>query len=272
MTTVLITGASSGIGRATAQLFAERGWNVVATMRTPDVSLGTDNVLVTRLDVADCSTIDAAVSEGIDRFGGIDVVVNNAGFGQYGVFESVSRQVIVDQFEVNVFGVMEVIRAVLPHLRAKGEGTIVNVSSGAGLYGLPMTSIYCASKFALEGFSEALSYELGGLGIAVKLVIPHGGVGGTSFPGHTDLGDAIPVPEYDEYAAKVGAAMARMPAPQLVPSEDVAATIFEASTDGSDRLRYLVGNDVRGFIEAWGSLPRDDYAAFMRSRFDVSEG
>ncbi|MDE1991526.1 MAG: SDR family NAD(P)-dependent oxidoreductase, partial [Rhizobiaceae bacterium] len=119
--TILITGASSGIGKAAARLFHEKGWNVVATMRSPDkeTELATlDNVLVTRLDVSDQESIAAAISAGIDRFGRIDALVNNAGYGQFGVFEAVPVEKIKQQFDVNVFGVMDVTRAILPHFRA----------------------------------------------------------------------------------------------------------------------------------------------------------
>src|ERR1700680_1808212 len=116
------------------------------------------------------------VAAGVARFGRIDALVNNAGYGQYGIFEAIPREKILQQFDVNVFGVMDVIRAILPHFRANQAGSIVNVSSGAGLFTLPMISLYSASKFALEGFSEALAYELASQHIAVKIVEPHGGV------------------------------------------------------------------------------------------------
>src|SRR5258708_9310030 len=156
--TVLVTGVSSGIGKATAHLFASKGWNVVATLREPEQAseLGQiDNVLVARLDVQDAQSIQQAVEAGIARFGSIDVLVNNAGFGQYGLLEALSREDIQRQFDVNVFGVMDVTRALLPHFRKNGHGAVVNISSGAGIFTLPLISLYCATKFALEGFSEA---------------------------------------------------------------------------------------------------------------------
>jgi NAD(P)-dependent dehydrogenase (short-subunit alcohol dehydrogenase family) len=181
--TVLITGCSSGFGEAAARWFAKKGWNVAATMRRPDMDPGLaalQNVVVFKLDVQDEPSIKDAVSATITRFGQIDVVVNNAGYGLFGVFEGTSREKVADQFEVNVFGVMEVIRATLPHFRERQCGLYINISSGAGVFGLPMISLYNASKFALEGFSESLSYELGSLGIGVKIVEP-GGVLETKF-------------------------------------------------------------------------------------------
>lgn len=272
--TVLITGASSGIGKAAARLFAARGWNVVATMRDPgkDTGLGKlDNVLVTRLDVEDGPSIGKALAAGLERFGRIDVLINNAGYGQFGLFETVSPQKVRQQFEVNVFGVMEVTRALLPHMRANKGGIIINVSSGAGLFTLPMISLYCASKFALEGFSEALSYELAPQHIIVKLVEPHGGVTGTSF-GERQAADRAmaldpSLSDYQPFVAKTDAAFAAMGAARVQSSDDVAEVLFTAATDGSDQLRYLSGDDARGFIKAWDRLPNADYVAFMRAKF-----
>ena len=114
------------------------------------------NILVLRLDVQDQDSIDSTIAEAVSRFRRIDVVVNNAGYGLFSLFESASREAIQKQFDVNLFGAMGVIRSILPHFRANHSGTIINVSSGAGVFGASMASIYCASKFAIEGFSEYL--------------------------------------------------------------------------------------------------------------------
>jgi NAD(P)-dependent dehydrogenase (short-subunit alcohol dehydrogenase family) len=270
--TVLITGASSGIGFAAAKHFASHGWNVIASMRS--VSAGAalaalENVLVTRLDVEDGASIQAAIDAGVARFGHIDALVNNAGFGQYGVFEATPDEKVRQQFEVNVFGVMNVTRAMLPHFRANHAGTIVNVSSGAGMFTLPMLSLYCASKFALEGFSEAISYELASQGITVKLVIPHGGVSSTRFgerSGQEFVGLGS-VADYDEFVGRTHAAFDRMRAARMMSSDEVAQVIFGAVTDGSDRLRYLVGDDARGFVKARRELSEEGYITFMRAEF-----
>lgn len=270
--TVLITGTSTGIGKAAAKLFAAKGWNVVATMRDPGkeaelTEIG--NILVTRLDVQDRDSISQAIAAGISRFGRIDALVNNAGYGQFGLFEATAREKIIEQFEVNVFGVMEVTRAILPHFRANRGGTIINVSSGAGLFTLPMISLYCASKFALEGFSEALAYELGSQNIAVKLVIPHGGVAETRFSGRSAESAAMEpsLSDYEGFVARSMAAFATMGANRTLTSDDVAAVIHQAVTDGTDRMRYLVGDDARGFVKAKQTLPDEEYIAFMRKQF-----
>jgi NAD(P)-dependent dehydrogenase (short-subunit alcohol dehydrogenase family) len=270
--TVLITGCSSGIGKATARLFAERGWNVVATMRT--FAMETDlaslgNLVIAVLDVQDRDSIERAISAGIARFGKIDLVVNNAGYGLYGLFEAIPRDKIQEQFDVNLFGVMDVTRAILPHFRKNRAGMFINVSSGAGVFTLPGISLYCASKFALEGFSEALAYELASQNIIVKLIEPHGGVTGTRFSER-----AAPRPvtdpslaDYDAFLTRTNAAFARMGAARATSAEEVARVIHDAATDGTDRLRYLVGNDGRGFIKARREMADQDYVDFMRSKF-----
>lgn len=278
--TLLVTGASSGIGKATAMLFAEHGWNVVATMRKPEASepLGPPGrVWTTRLDVQDRDSIAAAIAGGLERFGAIDALVNNAGFGLYGLFETTSRDKVQEQFDVNVFGVMDVTRAMLPHFRKSGGGTIVNVSSGAGMFTIPMLSLYCASKFALEGFTEAFAYEAASQNVAVKLVIPHGGVSSTQF-GERSAGEhAFDLTKANEavqrdYAAFVdatNAAFAAMRSQISMSSLDVARVIFEAVTDGKDQLRYLVGADERGFVKARRELTEAAYIDFMRSHFPL---
>jgi NAD(P)-dependent dehydrogenase (short-subunit alcohol dehydrogenase family) len=272
--TLFITGASSGIGRAAVKVFAVNGWNVIATMRNPGAGaelspLG--NVLVARLDVQDRISIGKAISAGIARFGKIDVLVNNAGYGQYGLFETIPREKIQEQFDVNVFGVMDVTRAILPHFRKNKSGLIVNISSGAGIFTLPMASIYCAGKFALEGFSEALAYELASLNIGVKLVEPHGGVTDTRFSDRSAR-ENVPdtaVAEYDEFIDGTNKAFARMAAARTISSHDVALVIYGAATDGADRLRYLVGDDTRGFINARQNMSDQAYVEFMRSHFET---
>ncbi|MGA2603349.1 MAG: SDR family oxidoreductase [Verrucomicrobiia bacterium] len=270
--TALITGTSSGIGRAATNFFAGKGWNVVATMRRPTAEAdwtGLDNVLVTRLDVQDLASIRQAIEAGIARFGRIDVLINNAGFGQYGLFEAISREKIQEQFDVNVFGVMDVTRAILPHFRENRGGVIINISSGAGIFTLPMISLYCASKFALEGFSEALSYELASQNIAVKIIEPHGGVTSTNFSERSDrdLARDASLTDYDDFVARTKAAFARMTAARTTSADNVARVIYEAATDGTSRLRYLVGDDSRGFIKARQQMSEQDYVDFMRSHF-----
>jgi NAD(P)-dependent dehydrogenase (short-subunit alcohol dehydrogenase family) len=269
--TVLITGSSTGFGKVAAQHFAREGWNVVATMRTPaaDTELGAlPGVLVTRLDVQDRPSIDQAIAAGIARFGTIDVLINNAGFGLFGVFEETAREKAREQFDVNVFGVMDVTRAILPHFREQKAGVILNVSSGAGVFTLPMLSLYCASKFALEGFSEALSYELASQNIVVKIVEP-GGVLSTDF-GKRSGAEAVQngaIADYAPFVARSMAAFAGLRAARLGTSEGVAEVLFRAATDGTDQLRYVATEDIVPLVTARRETSEKEYVALMRSRF-----
>lgn len=273
MQTVLITGASSGFGEAAAHCFAAQGWNVIATMRNPAAAppalIDGPRMLVTRLDVQDRQSIEAAIEQGIERFGRIDVLVNNAGYGLFGIFEGVSREAIEQQFAVNVFGVMDVTRAVLPHFRANASGTIINVSSGAGAIGFPMASVYSASKFALEGWSEGLSYELASLGIRVKIIEP-GGALKTNFMSRTGV-EAAHVQALEDYTpflqhvGKLYGGMAHTSQPDAV--ERVVGAIFEAATEGAERLRHTPTQDIAPLLNARRSSSEEAYRALTLSLF-----
>jgi NAD(P)-dependent dehydrogenase (short-subunit alcohol dehydrogenase family) len=273
--TVLITGASSGFGRAATLRFAEEGWNVIATMRQPEAGADLarlDRVLVTRLDVQDRASIGQAIASGLERFGGIDVLINNAGFGLFGIFESTPREKIQEQFDVNVFGVMDVTRAILPHFRQRQAGVIINVSSGAGVFGLPMISLYNASKFALEGFSESLSYELLPQGIVVKIVEP-GGVISTRFSERSaqEATQQAPTPaDYEAFTAAMMKVFDGLRSERLASAEDVAAVLFEAASDGTDRLRYLATADIEPLVKARRETSEAAYISMMRSKFMVA--
>lgn len=235
--TVLITGSSSGIGRATAELFAERGWRVAASARRPESleewARGEDR-MCPRLDVTDEASIASAVASVLERFGRIDVVVNNAGYGVYGPLEGMTDGELEAQFRTNVFGAAAVIRHVLPSMRERRSGTIVNVSSLGGRITVPFGSAYCATKFAIEGLSESLQHELSLHGVRMKIVEP--GHFKTAFvtsicsPGH---------PAYEaqhrNHMAWVSHSNESAPTP-----EPVAAAIFRAANDRSTRLRYPV--------------------------------
>jgi NAD(P)-dependent dehydrogenase (short-subunit alcohol dehydrogenase family) len=269
--TVLITGASSGIGKAAAKLFASNDWNVIATMRTPDAEkdlVCLDDVLLTRLDVQDRDSIHRVIEAGIARFGKIDALINNAGFSLFGVFEAISREKIQDQFGVNVLGVMDVTRAILPHFRKNKSGLIINISSRAGLVGLPMISLYCATKYALEGFSESLAYELASQNIIVKIVEPSGGVSGTNFSERMAKERAPDsLADYNEFVTQTNAAFANMRAGRKTSADEVAQVIYNAATDGTNQLRYFTGEDLGNFVQAKREMSEQDYINFMRSRF-----
>ena len=170
MKTVLVTGCSSGYGLATARHFHDRGWSVVATMRTPDPELlpRSDRMRVVALDVADADGVAATIA----AVGPIDVLVNNAGIGLLGAFEATPMATVREVFETNTFGVMATIRAVLPQFRTRGSGVVVNVTSSATLAPMPLVAVYTASKAAIEAFTASLAFELEAFGVRVKLVEP----------------------------------------------------------------------------------------------------
>src|ERR1700761_1325757 len=247
--TILITGASSGIGKATVKLFHEKGWNVIATMRTPENETeltALDGILVTRLDVTDLASIQNAVNEGIQKFGKIDVVVNNAGYGAYGPLEAFSKERVVRQFNTNVLGLIDVTQALLPHFRQNKGGMFINISSIGGKITFPLGTLYHGTKFAVEGFSESLSYEIGEFGGKVKIVEP--GAIATDFAGRSfDFNNDESLTEYQGIVGKVMAAMPALFA-NAAPAAQVANIIYEAATDGTSQLRYVAGDDAVALI------------------------
>lgn len=268
--TILITGASSGIGKATAKYFQAKGWNVVATMRSPkkEQELNTlDNVLVTRLDVLDVASIDAAMAAGVEAFGKIDVLLNNAGYGAYGPLEAFPRENIIRQFNTNVIGLLDVTRAALPHFRANKGGTIINVSSIGGKMTFPLGSLYHGTKFAVEGISEALAYEVEPLGIKMKIVEP--GMIATDFAGRSfDFQHNPELTAYQGVVDKVMAGFANAGA-QTSPAELVADVIYTAATDGSNQLRYRAGADAHQLLDARKALGDDDFIQNIKNQFQL---
>ena len=256
--TVLITGASSGFGRETVKLFHQKGWNVIATMRSPEKEAALaamSNVLVTRLDVTDQASIASAVASGIGAFGGIDVLVNNAGYGTLGALEAASDDVIRQQFEVNFFGLIDVVKAVLPGMRARRSGVIVNVSSVGGRVTFPFCTLYHATKFAVEGLTESLQYELNPLGIKLKIVEPGGYK--TEFAGRS-MG-FYGVGSIDDYREPYDLFVKNLSKwPMSENLGEVADVIFAAATDGTEKLRYPVGHDAEPLMEMRRQL--DDIA------------
>jgi NAD(P)-dependent dehydrogenase (short-subunit alcohol dehydrogenase family) len=269
--TIVITGASSGIGKATAKRFAQEGWNVIAGMRKParDTELSAlEHVLVVQLDVQDPDTIASAIKAGIQQFGHIDVWVNNAGQGLFGLLETTPIEKISKLFEVNFFGAVAAIQAILPHFRARQKGLLVNISSATGRSTFPLLSAYCASKFALEGLSEALSFELASQHIGVKIIEP--GMVETHFNQATESNNATtPVPEdykgYLKSIIEIYSADTTKP----VSAEEAAQVIFEAVTDGTDQLRYTIGKDAAGLLSGRKSMGDQEFMDLMRKRFTV---
>jgi len=268
--TIFITGASSGIGKATSLLFASKGWNVIATMRSPEketeLSL-LNEILLLEADVTDIKSISMAIEQGINKFGQIDVLLNNAGYGQQGIFEAVSHEKIRQQFEVNVFGLMETTRAILPHFRSKKTGTIINITSGVGRVTVPLVSIYAASKFAVEGFSESLSYELESQNIKVKIVEP--GYIATPFyqRAKSEFAFDPKLEDYQKFQGDMSTLFTSFESMETAVAEDVAATVFLAATDGTHQLRYVIGPDLQPMIDLRTQGSDQQYIEAMRGQF-----
>lgn len=242
--TIFITGSSTGLGRATAELFASRGWRVFASMRRPEHETelaNTTGVTLLPLDVTSRAQITAAAEEAI-RHGGIDVLFNNAGYGLFGPTEGVSDEQLTRQIETNLLGVIRTTQAFLPHLRERRSGTIITTTSIGGLVTFPLNSIYHATKWGLEGWSESLAFELQPFNIRVKTVSP----GGIKSDFATRSLDMAPHPAYAAIIEKV-ASVFRNPQRQSnqSTSEQIAEVVYEAATDGKDQLRYLAGADAK---------------------------
>ncbi len=270
MKTILITGSSSGIGKATAIFFQQKGWNVIATMRNPENEQELqklDNVKLVKLDVTDEQSIENAVKESISLFGGVDVVLNNAGYGTVGAFESATQAQIKRQFETNLFGLMNVTRAFLPHFRSKKSGLFVNISSIGGAVTFPVFSLYHATKWALEGFSESLAYELGALGIGVKIVQP-GGVK-TDFAGRSL--DWLVNPALTDYNDTLDKIKNVFSNPERLnnysSAEHIASVIYEACTDGKSQIRYLAGNDAIQMYDTRKNLGSEEFFEMIKKNF-----
>jgi len=265
---VLITGCSSGFGKASAELFLARGWNVIATMRSPKPELfeSNDRLLVTSLDVTNTTSVSDAIAQGVAQFGKIDILVNNAGIGMFGAHEVMSDEVIRQVFETNTFGVMAVNRAIAPHMRERGSGTIINVTSSVGIAPMPLVAAYSASKYAIEGFSESLAYELSPFGVRVKIVQP-GLAPSTSFAANSGgrCDNTIPA-AYADYAGRYLKSMQEYPT-AYTSAEDVAETVYAAATDGRDKLRYPAGADSKMLAELRESLSEEAFIARMRIMF-----
>ena len=271
---VLITGTSSGIGRSAAELLAARDYRVLATMRKPEN--GRDlaeaakangwDLTVLPLDVRD----DASVRAALDQAGDLDVLVNNAGFEVWGPLEEMTVDDLKDQFETNVYGPFRLITAVLPRMRQRGSGVIVNVSSVAGRVSAPLNGLYSASKFALEALSETIHYEAGHFGVRCHIVEP-GGVA-TPFPDNRRLVGAAAGDEgspYRELITQWEAAADRLTGGARAQPEEVAAAILDAIETG-EKLRYPVGQDANLVFTARKAMDDGQFESAMRQQLGLT--
>ena len=242
--TIFITGASTGLGKATAKLFSARGWRVIATMRRPEKETELtllDNITLLPLDVTDPAQIRETVRQAIDT-GSIDVVFNNAGYGLGGPLEAIKDEQIVKEVNTNLLGVIRVTQAFIPYFRERKAGLFISTTSIGGLVAFPLFSVYHATKWALEGWSESMAFELNPFGIGIKTVSP----GSTKTDFASRSLELATHPAYDELLGKVitfftGPAAAE----NLSDPEQIASVVYEAATDGKDQLRYVAGADAQ---------------------------
>ena len=259
----LITGVSTGFGRALASAVLARGDEVIGTVRQPAQIAGFNALAPGRargvhLDVTDRASIGPVVNQAVSDAGGLDVVVNNAGYGLFGAIEEISDAEARKVMETNFFGLMAVTQAALPHLRARGGGNIVNVSSVAGFMGIPGCGLYCASKYAVEGFSESLALELAPFGIHVTIVEPSGFR--TNFSGSSKNVAARTLAVYDNTPAgktrgMIGAYHGHEPGdPALAANAIITAVAAEKPP-----LRLLLGSDALSWARGKLSSLADNY-------------
>jgi len=266
--TILITGASSGIGKATALLFQKQNWNVIATMRSPEKETelnAFENVLLEKLDVLDVTSIEQAIKNGISKFGRIDALLNNAGYGAYGPLETFQRENIIRQFNTNVIGLMDVTKAIIPHFRENKSGTVVNISSIGGQMTFALGSLYHGTKFAVEGISESLNYEMKEIGVKVKIVEP--GFIATDFGGRSfdfQTGDIA------EYQPLINALMKQWQNPNNTVSQPslVAEVIYTAITDGTNQLRYRAGEDANFLLDSRKKMNDEEFFEMMNRQME----
>lgn len=266
--TAVITGSSSGLGLATAKLFAKHGWRVVATMRNPDAVQaldGLERVSKYQLDVTDLSAIRRVATDVIDAYGQVDLLVNNAGYGLGGPLEALSDAQLQRQLNTNLLGPMRVTQAFLGHMRARRQGTIVNITSIGGLIAMPFFSAYHATKWGLEGWSESMWFELKTHGVRIKTVSP-GGIS-TDFAGRS-----LDFNAHDAYAEPIQNMMAAVSARTdgYSTAAQIAAVVYQAATDDRDQLRYVAGDDAQAMYDTRQEVGDQAFMQASLERFFAS--
>ena len=261
--TIFITGASSGLGKATAKLFHAKGWNVIATMRNPEQETELtqlENTTLFTLDVTNVDQIKEVAQKAIEM--GVDVVFNNAGYGLMGALETLSDDKILRQLDTNLLGVIRVTQAFIPYFRAKKNGLFISTTSIGGFMGFPLHSLYHATKFALEGWSESMSFELGQFGIGIKTVAP-GGIA-TDF-----IGRSLDMNKSDEYQNLENKLLENIDAMMQNAStaEQIAEVVYEAVTDGKDQVRYIAGADANAIYSRRLEIGKEEFRKEIGQQF-----
>jgi len=263
--TIFITGASSGLGKSTAKLFQSKGWRVIATMRNPENETELNqlkDVVVLPLDVTNEKQIIATINEVTSNYD-IDVVMNNAGYGLIGVLESLDDEMIQRQISTNLLSVIRISKVFVSHFRERGTGIFVNITSTFGLIGFPTCSIYSATKFAIDGFSESMAYELAQFGIQVKVIAP-GGMQ-TDFASRSmEVGQHV---AYEKLSAEVSKGYSAEKVAQYTKVEDVAQIVYKATTDNTSQLRYIAGNDAIALYNERTTIGAEKQVENIKSMF-----
>lgn len=260
--TIFITGASSGLGRATAKLFQSKNWNVIATMRNPEIETEfqkLENVTVIKLDITDRKQITDTVNNVIKNYS-VDVVLNNAGYGLIGPLETATDEQVVKQLDTNLLGAIRMTQAFIPYFREKKNGLFVTVTSIAGLIGLPLTSIYNASKWALEGWTEGLYFELKELGIGVKTIAP-GGI-------KTDFASrSLETSSHEAYSEIEEKLYSSFNPDDFTSPEKIAEDVYKAIIDESDTVRYVVGDDAKATYQRRNEVDSETFRREMHQMY-----
>ncbi|RZJ53346.1 MAG: SDR family oxidoreductase [Flavobacterium sp.] len=242
--TIFITGTSTGLGKATAKLFHTNGWQVIATMRNPEKETELnqlENIVLLPLDVTNPNQITETIKNITEKYT-VDVVLNNAGYGLIGALEALSDEQIFRQIQTNLLGVIRVSKAFTPHFRERRSGLFLNITSTFGFMGFPTCSVYSATKFAVDGFSESLASELVQFGVQVKVVAP-GGMQTDFAIRSMEVGQHE---AYEKLTAEVSKGYSAEQLANYTKVEDVAQIVYQAATDNKKQLRYIVGNDANG--------------------------
>lgn len=271
----VVTGSSSGIGYETALIFARNDFKTYATMRDIQKSESLNSVAekeplsikIVQLDVTNDNSINTAIKTIYDESGKIDVLVNNAGYGSVGAFEDIPMEEIKSLYETNFYGLIRVTKAVLPIMRKQRSGKIINISSGAGRFGFPTGSIYVSSKFAIEGLSESLAYEVDPFGIKVILIEP--GVIKTNFFNASIITKKSldPNSPYFKMFKDMDSEFSKMIEHASTP-DLVAQTVFEAATSSNPKLRYPAGNDVKQLLDSKKNMTDEEFFEMMKQNSD----
>lgn len=267
MKTIFITGASTGLGKATAKLFQSKGWKVIATMRNPEKETELQhlkNVILLPLDVTNSEQIKTTITKAIAT-GNIDLVFNNAGYGLVGALESYTEVQIMQQIDTNLIGVLRVIKAFILYFKTRKSGLFITTTSVCGFSSNPLSPVYNATKWALEGFSESISYDLAQFNIGIKTIAP-GGIKSDFVKGMQATIDQ----DYETLNQRLGELFADGTLITFTEAEEIAAIVYEAATDGKDQLRYLAGEDAKKIAQQRLDQGSENFRINLRQKLNLN--